>query len=83
MAMPETLHGGLSEIAGESPSNGSGRGGPSEVDAALARYLSQLGRMGEQLKQTSKQIEEATDGFAFLVKELGMKDTLPAGPAPR
>ena len=59
MAMPETLHGGSGETVGEGPSNGSGPGGPSEVDAALARYLSQLGRMGEQLKQTSKQIEDS------------------------
>jgi len=28
-------------------------------------------------KPTSKQIEEATDGFAFLVRQLGMKDVLP------
>jgi methyl-accepting chemotaxis protein len=62
MAMPETLHGGSGETVGESPSNGSGPGGPSEVDAALARYLSQLGRMGEQLKQTSKQIEDSVVG---------------------
>jgi methyl-accepting chemotaxis protein len=62
MAMPETLHGGLSQTVGESPSNGNGPGGPSEVDAALARYLSQLGRMGEQLKQTSKQIEDSVVG---------------------
>src|ERR1700738_1633574 len=62
MAMPETLHGGLSETGGERPSNGSGPGGASEVDGALARYLSQLGRMGEQLKQTSKQIEDSVVG---------------------
>jgi methyl-accepting chemotaxis protein len=62
MAMPETLHGGSGETVGGSPSNGSGPGGPSEVDAALARYLSQLGRMGEQLKQTSKQIEDSVVG---------------------
>ena len=62
MAMPETLHGGSGETVGESPSNGSGPGGPSEVDAGLARYLSQLGRMGEQLKQTSKQIEDSVVG---------------------
>ncbi|HTQ78839.1 MAG TPA: prolyl oligopeptidase family serine peptidase [Thermoanaerobaculia bacterium] len=35
-------------------------------------------------KPTSKQIEEATDGFAFLVRELGMtgsRTSLPAGPS--
>ena len=62
MVMPETLHGGLRETAGESPSNGNGPGGSSDIDAALARYLSQLGRMGEQLKQTSKQIEDSVVG---------------------
>ncbi len=62
MAMPETLHGGLSEIAGESPSNGSGPGNSVGVDEALAQYLSQLGRMGEQLRQTSKQIEDSVVG---------------------
>jgi methyl-accepting chemotaxis protein len=62
MAMPETLHGSLSKTVGESPLNGSGPDGASEVDAALARYLSQLGRMGEQLKQTSKQIEDSVVG---------------------
>jgi methyl-accepting chemotaxis protein len=60
MAMPETLHGASVETAGGSPANGPG--GPSDVDAALARYLSQLGRMGEQLKQTSKQIEDSVVG---------------------
>jgi methyl-accepting chemotaxis protein len=60
--MPETRHGSLSETVEESPSNGSGPGGPSEVDAALARYLSQLNRMGEQLRQTSKQIEDSVVG---------------------
>src|ERR1700681_5027649 len=62
MAMPETLRGSLSGTEGERPLNGSGPGGASEVDAALARYLSQLGRMGEQLKQTSKQIEDSVVG---------------------
>ena len=60
--MPETLHGGLSGIAGESPSNGSGSGGSNAADEALAQYLSQLGRMGEQLRQTSKQIEDSVVG---------------------
>ena len=49
--MPETAHGGLNAS-----------GGHSEVDAALARYRSQLGRMGEQLRQTSKQIEDSVVG---------------------
>jgi hypothetical protein len=49
MAMPETLHGGVSEIARGSPSNGSGPVGSTGPDEALARYLSQLSRMGEQL----------------------------------
>jgi len=62
MVMPETLHGGLSEIEGESPSNGSGPGGSSTADEALAQYLSQLRRMGEQLRQTSKQIEDSVVG---------------------
>src|ERR1700760_234169 len=56
--MPETLHGSLRETLEESSSNGSGTVGAHEVDAALARYLSQLARMGEQLKQTFKQIED-------------------------
>ena len=60
--MPETRRGSLSETVEVTPSNGSGLGGPSEVDAALARYLSQLGRMGEQLRQTSKQIEDSVVG---------------------
>jgi methyl-accepting chemotaxis protein len=60
--MPENRLGSLSEIVAESPSNGSGPGGHSEVDVALARYLSQLGRMGEQLRQTSKQIEDSVVG---------------------
>jgi methyl-accepting chemotaxis protein len=60
--MPETPHRGLSEITGESPSNGSGPGGSTGVDEALAQYLSQLGRMGEQLRQTSKQIEDSVVG---------------------
>jgi methyl-accepting chemotaxis protein len=62
MVMPETLHGGLSEIAGKSRSNGSGSGGSTAADEALAQYLSQLGRMGEQLRQTSKQIEDSVVG---------------------
>jgi methyl-accepting chemotaxis protein len=62
MAMPETLHGSLSETLGESSSNGNGAPGANDVDAALARYLSQLARMGEQLKQTSKQIEDSVVG---------------------
>jgi methyl-accepting chemotaxis protein len=62
MVMPETLHGGLSELEGESPSNGSGSGGSTAADEALAQYLSQLGRMGEQLRQTSKQIEDSVVG---------------------
>jgi methyl-accepting chemotaxis protein len=60
--MPENHLGSLSETVEKSPSNGSGPGGHSEVDVALARYLSQLGRMGEQLRQTSKQIEDSVVG---------------------
>src|SRR5580704_11485914 len=62
MPMPEIRHGSLSETVEESPSNGIGPGDRNEVDAALARYLSQLGRMGEQLRQTSKQIEDSVVG---------------------
>ena len=36
--------------------------GHSEVEAELARYMPQLGTMSEQLKQTSKQIEESVVG---------------------
>ena len=50
------------EPGGSIPSNGSGLGGTREVEAELARYLPQLGRMGEQLKQTSKQIEDSVVG---------------------
>jgi hypothetical protein len=60
MAMPETLHGSLSRSVGEIASNGTPvTSGHSDLEAELARYLPQLGRMGEQLKQTSKQIEES------------------------
>jgi methyl-accepting chemotaxis protein len=60
--MPEILHGSVSETVGENSSNGSGLANANEVDAALARYLSQLDRMGQQLKQTSKQIEDSVVG---------------------
>src|ERR1700761_9310486 len=59
MAMPETLHGSADQTVTEIPLNGSGPGDSNGVDEALARYLSQLSRMGEQLKQTSKQIEDS------------------------
>jgi methyl-accepting chemotaxis protein len=57
MATPETLHGSVNEAA----PNGS-RLAPTSVEDVLAGYLSQLGRMGEQLKQTSKQIEDSVVG---------------------
>jgi methyl-accepting chemotaxis protein len=63
MTMPETLHGSLSGSVGESASNGTSvTAGHPDIEAELARYLPQLGRMGEQLKQTSRQIEESVVG---------------------
>ena len=56
--MHETPYGSLSQAEGELPANGSGPG-PSTVEVELARYLPQLGKMSEQLKQTSKQIEDS------------------------
>jgi methyl-accepting chemotaxis protein len=61
MTMPETLPGSQSR-SGESACNGSSATGKAEIEAELARYLPHLGRMGEQLKQTSKQIEESVVG---------------------
>ena len=58
--MHETPDGSLSQTEGMIPSNGSHVGdGPGQVEAELARYLPQLGTMSEQLKQTSKQIEDS------------------------
>jgi methyl-accepting chemotaxis protein len=63
MGRPEILHGNLSRAVGEIPSKSSlaaeSRPG---LEAEVARYLPQLGRMSEQLKQTSKQIEESVVG---------------------
>jgi methyl-accepting chemotaxis protein len=39
--------------------NGPGPEGRSDVEGELAKYLPHLGRMSEQLKQTSKQIEDS------------------------
>jgi len=63
MTVPETLHEKLGRSAAEIASNGTPvTAGHPDVEAELARYLPQLGRMGEQLKQTSKQIEESVVG---------------------
>jgi methyl-accepting chemotaxis protein len=63
MARPEILRGNLNGTVDEIPSNASpapeSRPG---LEAEVARYLPQLGRMSEQLKQTSKQIEESVVG---------------------
>ena len=56
--MDNTPYGSVSQAEGEVPLNGSGNG-PSTVEVELARYLPQLGKMSEQLKQTSKQIEDS------------------------
>jgi methyl-accepting chemotaxis protein len=61
--MHESPNGSLSPARGEIPPNGSHAGDiPSPVEADLARYLPQLGKMSEQLKQTSKQIEDSVIG---------------------
>jgi methyl-accepting chemotaxis protein len=60
--MPETLHQSPSSALAEIPSNGSAPAGHTEAEVTRARYLPQLGRMSEQLKQTSKQIEESVVG---------------------
>jgi methyl-accepting chemotaxis protein len=63
MAMPETLHGSLSRAMEEVPSKpGPAPENRSGLEAAVARYLPQMGRMSEQLRQTSKQIEESVVG---------------------
>jgi prolyl oligopeptidase len=51
------------------------QGGPAPV---LLRIETRAGHGSG--KPTSKQIEEATDGFAFLVRQLGMQDGLPSAP---
>ncbi len=62
MATPKTLHGSANETVTEIMPNGTGPGKSTGVDEVLARYLSQLSHMGEQLRQTSKQIEESVVG---------------------
>jgi methyl-accepting chemotaxis protein len=55
--------GSLSHDGGEIPANGShGVVVPTQVEMELARYLPQLGNMSEQLRQTSKQIEDSVVG---------------------
>jgi methyl-accepting chemotaxis protein len=71
--MPETMHEGLSQPAGEMLSDGIGTDGNATVEAALARYLPQLGRMSEQLKQTSKQIEESVIGVCGNFQGIGAR----------
>ena len=58
MARPETLHGSLSRAMEDIPAPENRAG----LEAEIARYLPQMRRMGEQLKQTSKQIEESVVG---------------------
>jgi methyl-accepting chemotaxis protein len=61
--MHETFDGSLSQAEEQIQPGGSRVGdGPSEVEAELARYLPLLGTMSEQLKQTSKQIEDSVVG---------------------
>src|ERR1700689_1888126 len=61
--MNESPSGSLSPAAGEFPPKGRQVGnGPSRVEAELPRYLPQMGKMSEQLKQTSKQIEDSVVG---------------------
>jgi len=63
MGMHETSNGSLSQDLGQIPLHGSRKPDDhSEVEAELARYMSHLGKMSEQLKQTSAQIEEAVVG---------------------
>ena len=61
--MHETPDGSLRHDGGEIPANGShGGDGPSQVEVELAHYLPQLGKMSEQLRQTSKHIEDSVVG---------------------
>jgi methyl-accepting chemotaxis protein len=61
--MLETTDGSLSQAASEIQATESDTSGDhSKVEAELARYLPQLGKMGEQLRQTSTQIEESVVG---------------------
>ena len=63
MAMPETLRGTLSQAMEEIPSKASPAPETrSDLEGEVARYLPQMGRMSEQLRQTSKQIEESVVG---------------------
>jgi prolyl oligopeptidase len=55
------------------------QGGPAPVPPVLLRIETRAGHGSG--KPTSKQIEEATDGFAFLVKQLGMQGVLAHPPA--
>lgn len=58
--MHETPDANLSHAAEQIPLNGSlPPDGHTEVERELARYLPQLGKMSEQLRQTSTQIEES------------------------
>ena len=59
MAMPEALRGRLSRAAEEIPSKAGPAPASPGMEAEIVRYLPQLGSMSEQLKQTSKQIEES------------------------
>src|SRR6201992_3492159 len=61
--MHESADGSVRHDEGELPPNGShGAVGPNQVEMELARYLPQLGNMSEQLRQTSKQIEDSVVG---------------------
>ena len=61
--MHKTSDGSLSKDRGQIPLQRSRiPDGHNEVEAELARYMTQLGTMSEQLKQTSAQIEEAVVG---------------------
>jgi methyl-accepting chemotaxis protein len=62
MTIPETLHESLNGSVESAPTETSATAGRPDIEAELARYLPQLGRMGEQLKQTSNQIEESVVG---------------------
>src|SRR5436305_9576345 len=62
MATPKTLHGSAKETVTQILPNGTGAGNSTGVEEALPRYLSQLSHMGEQLRQTSKQIEDSVVG---------------------
>jgi methyl-accepting chemotaxis protein len=61
--MNEIPNGSLSHDGAEIPPNGShGVVGPGQLEIEFARYLPQLGNMSEQLRQTSKQIEDSVVG---------------------